>query len=731
MLDKQTRTYTELTEELKDTSFSLDHFSTIPNRSMLAYLLESQEYAVLLIDEDFENNIKGLDIVRFVQNAYPDVEVIYFAAEMPKTEKTDTFRFFKKPLVYSVLATNIRLAARKNHIAKRKKRALLALHDASKSIIKSESEDGILRKVVDLASTIMDTSRSPGHFSHLALLNDSETMLVFNEAHHSRDVWLLLQNKLTNNVIDLANPQNNKIGIVGRVIRERQSQRQGNVHDDSDYIYLHREVNSQLAVPIKIEDRIFGVINVEHPDKNAFDENDQSAIEALAALVGVAIEKVRPNETERKQSKALKVLHEMGEVINGSISLTRDQIIWEAVKHAKNLMLEKGDGYLSHFAVKEGRKLVFHSVHNFEFEYQLISDAIDGVINLDAPPSGKKGLIGRAVETFTTQSIGNVHIDQDYIEFSPDVNSQLAVPIIINREVFGALNIEHPNYDAFDNNDKENLEILATKLAIALKNSKIYHQEIERSQRLEELYKTGQMVAKSDNLKNTLENIARQALSVTGNSVGTLVAFSHVSLLEGSTLKILASSPPTILNLYRDSIEAVIDIRESAPQKLGISGVCLKTGNIWNIPDVGKEPYYIKITDDTKSQLSVPLIYDDTPIGVISIESNQLNAFSSDDANIVSLLAQMAVIAIKNAQLHEENRQQREQAKIRLAQSIEKHFNTEEIYTLAFDLNVAMDQIPGDSRSMKARQLVDMMDRHGRMSELLEMVNEKRPSINL
>ena len=448
VLDNDAHVYDQLSSEFEDTLYDVYYLGLVPHLKSISTLLDSHEYAVLLVDEKFDNRVKGPDIVNFVQNTYPDIEVMFLASELSKIKPIDTFRYFKKPIDYRVLAINIQLAARKNYTSKRKKRALQALHDASKHIMMGQSEDEILHLVVDLAGTIMDNSRHPSHFSHLALLQKDESVLIFKEAHHTKEVWGLIEAKLINNQIDLANPKSGKFGIVGRVVKERESQKQGCVHDDEDYIYLHNEVNSQLAVPIKIEEEIYGVINVEHPDKDAFDDNDKYALEALAALIGVAIKKLRPTEKERKQSQALKVLHEMGEKINRGILLDRNQIIKEGVKQAKNLMLNKSDGYLSHFAIKEGRQLVFYEEHNLDKEYQLIKQ-INGRINLEDPPNGKKGIIGRAVENCETQLVGNVKEDPDYIMFNPHVNSQLAVPIMIDDVVVGAINIEHPDKDAF------------------------------------------------------------------------------------------------------------------------------------------------------------------------------------------------------------------------------------------------------------------------------------------
>ena len=61
------------------------------------------------------------------------------------------------------------------------------------------------------------------------------------------------------------------------------------------------DTTSELAVPIKRDGQVIGVINVEHPDAAAFDQEDQQALEALAAQATIAIEKAQLfDETRRR-----------------------------------------------------------------------------------------------------------------------------------------------------------------------------------------------------------------------------------------------------------------------------------------------------------------------------------------------------------------------------------------------------------------------------------------------
>lgn len=54
---------------------------------------------------------------------------------------------------------------------------------------------------------------------------------------------------------------------------------------------------------------------------------------------------------------------------------------------------------------------------------------------------------------------------------------------------------------------------------------------------------------------------------------------------------------------------------------------------------------------DTRSEMALPLVVDFVPLGALTVQSNQLNAFSEDDITSLQVMAEQAAIAINNAQL--------------------------------------------------------------------------------
>src|SRR3989454_519743 len=71
-------------------------------------------------------------------------------------------------------------------------------------------------------------------------------------------------------------------------------------------------------------------------------------------------------------------------------------------------------------------------------------------------------------------------------------------------------------------------------------------------------------------------------------------------------------------------------------------------------PDVRLEPLYINARERTRSEMVAPIISNDEVIGVFDLESDELNAYSADDLEVLMLLASQVAIIIDKVMLHEQ-----------------------------------------------------------------------------
>jgi sigma-B regulation protein RsbU (phosphoserine phosphatase) len=89
--------------------------------------------------------------------------------------------------------------------------------------------------------------------------------------------------------------------------------------------------------------------------------------------------------------------------------------------------------------------------------------------------------------------------------------------------------------------------------------------------------------------------------------------------------------------------------------KLGegfIGSVALSTTPIIS-NDVRNDPVYVNARDQTRSEMVAPIISNDEVIGVFDLESDELNAYSEDDLEVLLMLASQVAIIIEKVMLHE------------------------------------------------------------------------------
>jgi sigma-B regulation protein RsbU (phosphoserine phosphatase) len=85
----------------------------------------------------------------------------------------------------------------------------------------------------------------------------------------------------------------------------------------------------------------------------------------------------------------------------------------------------------------------------------------------------------------------------------------------------------------------------------------------------------------------------------------------------------------------------------------GITGTAAATGRAVRVPDVREDPRYINIIDSVRSELVVPLIVKGQSIGVLDIQSTQVDYFTREQQGVMTLMASRLAIAIENARLFE------------------------------------------------------------------------------
>ncbi|MCM3398431.1 GAF domain-containing protein [Oceanobacillus profundus] len=74
-------------------------------------------------------------------------------------------------------------------------------------------------------------------------------------------------------------------GVCGTAVKEKQTQRIADVHQFPGHIACDSASQSEIVVPIIINDKVYGVLDIDSPIKNRFDEIDQTYLEKFVTTL--------------------------------------------------------------------------------------------------------------------------------------------------------------------------------------------------------------------------------------------------------------------------------------------------------------------------------------------------------------------------------------------------------------------------------------------------------------
>jgi sigma-B regulation protein RsbU (phosphoserine phosphatase) len=268
------------------------------------------------------------------------------------------------------------------------------------------------------------------------------------------------------------------------------------------------------------------------------------------------------------------------------------------------------------------------------------------------------GLVGAAVADGIPLLVNDVHADPRYVEAVPGSKAELVVPLRRKGRVIGALNLLSETVGQFSATDEAVLRQFGAHVAIAIENARLFEHEREYTGTLETLAEVGREFGAILNLDELLTRIAQLTRR----------------LIDYRTFGIL------LLNDETGELEMKAAVRygdeTTAPRvKLGhgLVGYAALHKQAVLVPDVSVDPRYIKIVEDARSELVIPLLIHDRCIGVFDLESPELDAFTKNHVEILTLLASQAAVSIENARLYETIRanEVRLEKEIRFAQRVQ------------------------------------------------------------
>jgi sigma-B regulation protein RsbU (phosphoserine phosphatase) len=270
-----------------------------------------------------------------------------------------------------------------------------------------------------------------------------------------------------------------------------------------------------------------------------------------------------------------------------------------------------------------------------------------------------QGVVGAAVEEGRPILVNDIRQEPRYRGPLRNMLSQLAVPMRRKGRVIGALNLLNEKAGAFTSQDEALLRQFAAHVAVAIENARLFRSERHYIDTLE-----------------TLAEIGREMSSILDLDVLlTRIASLTKRLIDYRTFGIL------LLNEQTQMLEMKLAVRygeEGTAKNIklgeGLVGWAAVNREPVIVSDVSKDPRYLNLVPDAKSELVVPMLIKDRCIGVFDLESPELDAFTKEHKELLTLLASQAAVAIENARLYEEvtRNEERIEKELRFAQRVQK-----------------------------------------------------------
>ncbi|MBP7693433.1 MAG: GAF domain-containing protein, partial [Anaerolineales bacterium] len=395
-------------------------------------------------------------------------------------------------------------------------------------------------------------------------------------------------------------------------------------------------IRGWLGAPLIVRDHVIGMLTVDSRQPDFFTPRHVALVAAFASQVAAALDNARLYQQAALAADRREALYRASRAINASVD--REQIcltIHRAVGAVMPL------DFIAIALLTEDRQA------------QELLYAVEGEVR---EPGGLRpvgaGLLGKVIadgQSLLRVDYAETELVTDYgaALLGQPSQSLLAVPIQLGAVTLGALTVQSDLPRAYTSDDLELLELLAAHAATAFENARLFAVARQAAERRETLLRVSQEISASVDPETICAALHRAA--------------GEVMSADVVIIGLLTADRREINVLYMvDAGERQPPLRRPADQ--GMLGYVIASDQTLFQPDytpevraaVGGYPYGGQDQRLVRSLVTLPLKAGASTVGVLSVQSYTPRAHSTDDLELLKLLATQAAIAFENARLFEQ-----------------------------------------------------------------------------
>jgi GAF domain-containing protein len=431
-------------------------------------------------------------------------------------------------------------------------------------------------------------------------------------------------------------------GMVGFVAETGQELVAPNVKEEPHFRFIDSlsETQSEIALPLKVENKVLGVLDVQSDQPDAFHPMDILVLKALADNIALAIEGAQLYSTAQKRADQISTVVEVSRVITSILDF------YPLLDEVVNLIHRRfGYPFVHLYSVNSERSMIIFLAGSGARSEAM--KAMHITSDLDDP----LGIIPWVARNGKPVLANDVSQDERYrpsLLTPAETSSELALPLVFGGKVLGVLDIQSTQRNIFNPDDLSLFEALAANIAVSLRNATLYRSESWRRQVAESLRDVAGLISSNVGLDQVLEAILTELEHILPCDVSGIWLFEEgMGNKEVTSTLHLAAAHGVGENALKEVREIDPDTDKWLSQALHNDLPTIRTEN----DPLGPFAKALGFSSDYSS-IIVPLRANKYILGFLALAHESEGRYGSESREMTATFASYAAVAIENTRIY-------------------------------------------------------------------------------